>query len=160
MKTNSWLRDSNEKINTRFSNILTLDSSVLTILFGLAYFLFQSTTKYVSTNTTWVGVSLGASMFVFLIAIAYGVFHSRPSDFYFADPSVLINKLKDMPHEKVLASMAATIGEQVSNNMTVVNDRGNKLNRTMILTAIGFVLVSITACLLIYSWLFPQSPSG
>jgi hypothetical protein len=156
MQTNNWLRDSNEKINTRFSNILTLDSSVLTILFGLAYFLFQSGTACLPHNTV-LAVSLGVSMLFFLVAIAFGVLYYRPTDFDFADPSILIERLKSMSHEKVLGGMAATIAKQVSNNMDVVNERGGKLRWTMTLTAVGFVVVFLTASLLIYASLLPQS---
>jgi hypothetical protein len=152
MQTNDLLRDSNEKISTRFANMLTLDSSVLTVLFGIAYFLFQNGTAgttYLPHSLALI-TSLGVSMSFFFGAIAFGVFYYRPTAFVFPDPSILIDRLKEKTHEEVLAAMAATIAKQVSLNMKTVNNRGSKLKVMMTLTALGFVGVLVTAFVLIY----------
>ncbi|MGA2460315.1 MAG: hypothetical protein ABSF82_02725 [Candidatus Bathyarchaeia archaeon] len=128
---------------------------MLTILFGLGYFLFQNRLNL--SNYGWLTVALpiffALCLFIFILAIAVGVFYYRPVDFNFADPMVLVDTLKGVPYAITLSRIAATIAKQVSKNREVVNKRGAHLEWVMTLTAIGFFLMFLTGSLLVYLWM-------
>jgi hypothetical protein len=150
LRFENWVHMFDQKVNSKLSDIVGLDSAVLVVLFGLAYFLLKDDMEKI--NRVIVAIPLALSLILFVLSMGVAVYHYRPQVFEIG--MVVAGKGKaTKSYASSLVDLSTNINESADKNMETVNKRADGLRNSMYCILAGFGFLIFAAFALLYHWL-------
>lgn len=142
LESDKILQHSNELLTEKIRGVFAVTSAIIPIVVGLGYFILKE------TNAHWIFIPIFASLLMFLVAIAIGVYLHKPTNFKVVNPEVIICKHKHKSLRYVINKSASTWADVVSHNRSVINSKEMSLNLMLIFLTLGLVILAVTFILL------------